>query len=189
MSSGTFEGLSDLGASEIVLNSGQIVHATAGPLSGETALFAILGSPTTQFSFNPGMMPSPQTIRRAWRALLSDFSSPPTPPPAAMSIIPMQNHLTSEVFRDPDVLEAVQFSEDGTPLAVNSEDPETLQATFVYIQQLAAHIGIALGTDGLKEIQIACAEKKAVCTIGSESTTVLVTGPKANIPILLRKLA
>lgn len=177
----------------IFFTGGQIVHAETGELAGERALFELLSWAGGHFSFEDGVRPIEDTIDRDWHGLLLEaahridetaHASAPT-----MTAIPMPTISTDEVFKDPEILQAVQFTEDGTLLTSRADDPETMQASFAYIEQLTRLVGASLGLEGLQEINVAGADKKALALITDNQTTVLITTPKANHTLLSKQLA
>lgn len=184
----------------IYFAGGQIVHAVTGDLKGEVALFELLGWAGGNFYFEDGVRPMDCTIDRDWHGLLLEAAQRrdelpqavphvTSDPPSNMTAIPMPKLPIADVFRDPEVLQAVQFTDDGTLLESKSDDPDTMQASFAYIEQLSRLIGTALGAEGLHEIQIVSADKKALCAITDSTTSVVVTTLKANSAALLTKLS
>lgn len=177
----------------IFFTGGQIVHAETADLSGERALFELLGWAGGHFSFEEGVRPMEDTIDRDWHGLLLEaahrldetaHAAAPT-----MTAIPMPMISADEVFKDPEILQAVQFTEDGTLLTARADDPETMQASFAYIEQLTRLVGTALGLEGLQEIHVASAEKKALAVITDSQTAVVITTPKANHTQLAKQLS
>ena len=179
----------------IFFAGGQIIHAETAELSGERALYELLGWSGGQFHFEEGVRPIEDTINRDWHGLLLeaahriDENRSSTPTANAMTAIPLPKIPIEEVFRDPEVLQAVHFSEDGTLLHARADDADTMQASFAYIEQLTRLIGTSLGMEGLREIQITSAEKKALCVISDTETTALITTTKVNNNALLTKLS
>lgn len=177
----------------IFFTGGQIVHAETGDLAGERALFELLGWAGGHFLFEEGVRPMEDTIDRDWHGLLLEaahrLDEIATAPPTNMTAIPMPSITAEEVFRDPEIIQAVQFAEDGTLLAARADDPETMQASFAYIEQLSRLIGGALGLEGMQEIHVTSVEKKALAVVADHQTSVVITTPKANHSLLLKKLS
>ena len=72
-------------AGEIYIQDGAIVHAAAGKLVGEKALFQLLSLTDGEFRLIPFRAPSQPTIQRGWESLLAEIAraqgsedSPPT---------------------------------------------------------------------------------------------------------------
>jgi hypothetical protein len=177
----------------IFFTGGQIVHAETGELVGERALFELMSWAGGHFGFEDGVRPMEDTIDRDWHGLLLESAhridenanaNVPT-----MTAIPMPTISADEVFKDPEILQAVQFTEDGTLVTSRAEDPETMQASFAYIEQLTRLVGGALGLEGLQEIHVASGDKKALAVINESQTTVVITTPKANHTLLAKQLS
>jgi|SRR5678816_1618444 hypothetical protein len=58
---------------------GRVVHAEVGELTGEPALFEMLGWAGGDLVIADGLQPREETISRSWQALLADAAKPPTP--------------------------------------------------------------------------------------------------------------
>lgn len=177
----------------IFFAGGQIVHAETAELTGERALFELLSWAGGHFSFEDGVRPIEDTIDRDWHGLLIEaahfIDETAKTAPANMTAIPMPEISVEEVFRDPEILQAVQFTAEGAMLASKSDDAETMQASFAYIEQLTRLVGGALGLEGLQELHVASEDKKALVVMDEDKTTVAITTPKANHTVLLKKLA
>lgn len=177
----------------IFFTGGQIVHAETGELKGERALFELLGWAGGHFHFEDGVRPMEDTIDRDWHGLLLEaahrLDETANATPVNMTAIPMPSITADEVFRDPEILQAVQFTEEGTLLASRAEDPETMQASFAYIEQLARLVGNALGLEGLQEMHVTSVEKKALAVISESKTAVVVATPKANLALIQKQLS
>lgn len=182
----------------IFFAGGQIIHAETAELNGELALYELLGWSGGQFFFEEGVRPIEDTISRDWHGLLLEAAhyldekiaaAQSVHTANAMTAIPLPKMPIEEVFRDSEVLQAVHFSEDGTLLHARADDADTMQASFAYIEQLTRLIGTSLGMEGLREIQITSAEKKALCVISDTETTALITTTKANNNALITKLS
>jgi hypothetical protein len=181
----------------LFFTGGQVVHAEVGDVKGELALFEMLRWATGSFTIEEGVRPIDETIQRDWHNLLLEAAhhademahgaalSPVVPLPAPKTPADVMN----ETFNDPEILQAARFTEDGTLLAGKGADPESLQCTFAYIIQLLRHVGTSLGAENLKEINLLAPEQKALCLVGEESTTVLITTAKANFTTIAKKLA
>jgi hypothetical protein len=174
-----------------------VVHAELGNLTGEAALFEMLRWATGSFTIEEGVRPIDETIERDWHNLLleaahfADEHAQATMPGSVVPLPPPKSivDVMKEAFDDPEVVHAAHFTEDGTLLAGKGEDPESLQCTFAYVVQLLRHVGTSLGAENLKEINLLAPEQKALCLIGEQNTTVLITTAKANFAHLTRKLA
>jgi hypothetical protein len=184
----------------IYFAGGQIVHAETGTLTGEAALFELLTWTDGDFHFEDGLRPMENSIDRSWHGLLLEAAhlldeahanNPAMTATTAptMTTIPLPQPSAEEVFRDPEVLQAVQYTPDGTQLAARADDADAMQSSFAYLEQIARLIGGALGAERLGEIHIASTDKKALCVIGEDDSTALIVTPKANIAALLKKLA
>lgn len=177
----------------IFFTGGQIVHAETGELSGERALFELLGWAGGHFSFEDGVRPMEDTIDRDWHSLLLEaahrLDETTADPPTNMTAIPLPAITAEEIFRDPEILQAVQFTEEGALLAARADDPDTMQASFAYIEQLTRLVGGALGLEGLQEIHVASTDKKALAVVSESRTAVVITTPKANHNLLLKQLS
>lgn len=181
----------------IFFAGGQIVHAELGDLTGEPALFEMLGWVGGSFEIEDGLRPMDETITRDWHGLLIEAAhladeqaaDPSSPSPNNMTAIPMIPTSPAEVLRDPDVTSAVHYTEDGTLIESRAEDAETMLATFAYVTQLVRLIGEGLGLEDLKEVHAAASEHKALTVVNDTRTTALITGPKANIVNLAKKLS
>ena len=57
---------------EIYVESGVIVHATAGKLAGEEALFQLLAMSHGDFQLKPFIKPAARTVQGAWEFLLME---------------------------------------------------------------------------------------------------------------------
>jgi hypothetical protein len=181
----------------LFFTGGQVVHAEVGELKGEPALFEMLRWATGSFNIEEGVRPIDETIQRDWHNLLLEAAhyadeiahaaapSPVVPLPAPKTTADVMN----EAFNDPEIVQAAQFTEDGTLLAGKGADPESLQCTFAYVIQLLRHVGTSLGAENLKEINLLAPEQKALCLVGDESTTVAITTPKANFANISKKLS
>jgi len=182
-----------LRSGRIFFAGGQIVHAETAELTGERALFELLGWSGGQFSFEDGVRPIEDTISRDWHGLLLEaahfIDEAAKTAPTHMTAIPMPEISAEEIFRDPEILQAVQFTADGAMLAAKADDPETMQASFAYIEQLTRLVGTALGLEGLQELHVASEDKKALVVMDEDKTAVAITTPKANHTLLLKKLA
>jgi len=181
----------------IFFAGGQIVHAELGDLTGEPALFEMLGWVGGSFEIEDGLRPMDETITRDWHGLLIEAAhladeqaaAHSTPAPNNMTAIPMIPNSPADVFREPDVVSAVQFSEDGTLIESRAEDAETMQATFAYVSQLVKLIGEGLGLEGLKEVHVISTEHKALSVLNDTRTASLITSPKANLANFAKKLS
>jgi hypothetical protein len=101
----------------------------------------------------------------------------------------MPNDPISDVLNDPEIHEAIQFSNDGNVLRTKGGDPEMLQGTFAYIVQLLQHVGVALGAESLREVQLIGTEQRSVCVVGEEVTTAVITSAKSNLASIAAKLS
>jgi hypothetical protein len=184
----------------IFFAGGQIVHSELGDLTGEPALFDLLSWTGGSFEVEDGVRPMDETITRDWHGLvieaahLADERAARDGVPAAttathMTSIPIMPISVTDIFQEPDVIKAVHFTEDGSLLSSRADDPETLQATFAYVTQLARLIGGALGAEGLLEVQANASEHKSLCLVGDDETIAMVTSAKANLANLAKKLA
>ena len=181
----------------IFFAGGQIVHGELGDLTGEPALFEMLGWVGGSFEIEDGLRPMDETITRDWHGLLIEAAhladeqaaSPSVPTSNPMTAIPMMPTPPADVLRDPDVSSGVFFAEDGTLTDSRGEDPETMQATFAYVTQLARLIGEGLGLEDLREVHATATEHKALTVTSEAGTTALITSPKANLNNLAKKLS
>jgi hypothetical protein len=192
----------------IFFAGGQVVHAELDDLTGEEALFEMLRWTGGVFEFEEGIRSMEETITRQWQGLLIEaaqradetaaFPNPnsqsasfttTTSTPKTMTAIPMIPTPPAEVFRDPEVKSAVQFSEDGELLESRSDDPETMQATFAFVTQLLRLVGGSLGAEHLREVQVIAPDEKAVCVISDTETTAIIATGRANISNLVKKLS
>jgi hypothetical protein len=192
----------------IYFAGGQVVHAKLDDLVGEPALFEMLRWTGGVFEVEEGIRSMEETITRHWQGLLLEAaqhadekaafsnstpitttSAPPPTTPKAMTAIPMIPTPPPELFRDPEVKSAVQFSEEGELLEFRSDDPETMQATFAFVTQLLRLVGNGLGAENLREVQVIAPDEKAVCVIRDTETTVMITTGKANISNLVKKFS
>lgn len=177
----------------IFFAGGQIVHAETGSLSGELALFELLSWAGGHFHVEDGVRPMEDTIDRDWHGLLLEsahrLDELAGAAPVHTTPIPMPNIPVEEVFRDPEILQAVQFTEEGALLAARADDPDTMQASFAYIEQLARLVGGALGLETLQEIHATGADKKMLTVVSDGSVKVAITTAKSNHTALLKKLS
>lgn len=181
----------------IFFAGGQIVHAELGDITGEPALFEMMGWMGGQFVIEDGLRPMDESITRDWHSLMIEaahladefYSQQNQTTLASMTAIPAMSTPPVDIFREPEVISGVQFTEDGTLLESRSDDAETLQATFAYITQLARLIGSGLGAENFRELHVTATEHKSLCYVGETESTALITGPKGNLPALLKKLS
>jgi hypothetical protein len=183
----------------IFFAGGQIVHAELGTLEGENALYQMLSWPNGAFYIEEGVRPIEQTIERHWHSLLleaahqaDELAALGDSAPAAvipLHSIPKPTETMSQILEDPEILNAVHFTEDGSLLQGRGDDPETLQSTFAYIVQLSKLIGASLGAENLRQIDFLAPNRKALCVTNSETTTGLITSSKANLAQLAKNLA
>ena len=164
-----------------------------GASAGEEALFEILSWLKGNFTIEEGVRPMAATIERDWHSLLIESAHRTDEISKSAPVVPMSisipiNSMT-QLFAEPEILSAVHFREDGEFVEAKGDDPENLQSTFAFMVQLSRLIGGSLGAENLHEIQVICQDVKALCVIGDEGTTAMITSPKANFVNLTKKLA
>jgi hypothetical protein len=181
----------------IFFAGGQVVHAEAGDLRGEPALFELVGWPDGAFTIEEGVRPYEETITRPWQSLLLAAAHVQDElNDQSLRLEPTQNIQMNteteapigEIFDDPEVQSAAQFTEDGTLLDRKGADPENLHATFSYVVQLARLIGESLGAENLHEIHIAAPDYRGLCVVREAETVAMLTNAKANIPAIAKKI-
>ncbi len=183
----------------IFFAAGDVVHAEAGELRGDAALFEILTWPDGSFAIEEGMRPYEATITGHWQSLLMvaahrhdellASSAQPNQPNITVSTMPtLKDSTVQEVFADPEVVAAVHFAEDGSLFDDKGSNPEDLHATFSYVVQLARLIGESLGAENLREIQISAPRYRSLCVIDEVRTVALLATAKANLGGIVRKL-
>lgn len=178
----------------IFFAGGQVVHAEVGDLIGEDAFFEIVHWPKGSFQIEEGVRAIDETITHNWESLLMEAAQRHDErPPGTVTAFPITaqamntNHI-AEVFKEPDILEAAHFSSDGQLIESKGGDPDALQGTAAYVTQLLAHIGTALGAEGLREVHLVGTQQRAVCVQSGESSTVAITTVKTNLTTLAKKL-
>jgi len=180
----------------IYFAGGQIVHAETGEFIGDAALVELLRWAGGRFTVEDGVRPIEDTIDRDWHCLLMEAAhcadellSQKNNADPDMTAMPSPMNTAAAIFHDPDVLQGVQFTEDGTLLHSKSDDPDTMQSSFAYVAQMIRLIGGSLGMENLREIQVTGAESKALCMMGDDEITALIAGSKANLNALGKRLA
>ena len=181
----------------IFFTGGQVVHAEVDNLVGEAALFELLRWTGGTFTIEDGLRPLEDSIDRDWHSLVlaaaqltDELAETPAPQSnvTPMTAVPNPTPPKSEVFRAPEVLQAVHFTETGILVDSRGDDPETVQASFAFIAQLIRHVGGALGLEELREIHAVSPDKKALCVADNGEITALLTTPKANLATLASQL-
>ncbi len=181
----------------IFFAGGQVVHAEAGDLRGEPALFELIGWPDGQFTIEEWVRPYEETITRSWQSLLitaahihdetnagTELEDQSTPPSTMYKV---NDTALREVLSDPEVQAAAHFTEDGALIAAKGDAHEELHATFSYVVQLSKLIGESMGAENLQEIHIGGADYKALCVIKDLETLCLITSPKANTVAIAKR--
>jgi len=82
----------------------------------------------------------------------------------------------------------VQFTHDGTQLTSRADDPDNLQASFAYIEQLARHIATPSAPRAFRN-PLRSADKKGGVRDREAEISVLITSPKANLTALVNQLS
>jgi hypothetical protein len=181
----------------IFFAGGQLVHAEVNGMVGEEAFFEILSWPKGLFRIEDGARASDETITKNWESLLMEAAhrhdelrqtgSTVTAFPSTTKAMP--HDPISDVFKDPEIVEGIRFTNDGTLLQTKCADPEMLHGTFAYIVQLLQHVGTALGAESLREVQLIGTEQRAVCVVVEEHTTAVITSAKTNLGTIAVKLS
>lgn len=187
----------------IYFAGGQIVHASVGMLSGEAALFEMLGWKNGTFTCEDGVRAPDETVTRHWQGILLEAAQredellregpgeakPNYPAVVSRSNIPMRKHPIEELRPDPEVVGFVQSDSEGTLLGSKGDDAENLQAGFAYVCGLLQLVGSDLGLENLREIQLSGKNRKALCLLEGDLSTVVVTTPKTNLAVLAKQLS
>ena len=176
----------------IFFSGGQIVHAEVGKLQAEEALFVMLCWHTGGFTIEEGVRCMDDTISRDWQGLLMEAAhrADESQTPSFYSMkptIPLHDPV-DDVFNDSEVTSGVKFNSEGTLLKSKGDNGEELQATFAYLTQLLQLIGGSLGAEDLREIHFTCEKERVLCVLKEGETTGLVATPKANFPVIVKKL-
>jgi predicted regulator of Ras-like GTPase activity (Roadblock/LC7/MglB family) len=131
----------------ICFEGGSVVHATAGDLVGEEAVYELLAWPEGSFIVETDLSPPKRTISAEWNMLLLegmrriDEGTPAAVPPAADDI----TALAQDLKKIAGVEGAVIASRDGVVLGSDTEsDAEREGAVAVFLGNAAGQVGQAL---------------------------------------------
>jgi CheY-like chemotaxis protein len=187
----------------IYINDGNIIHAEAGPLKGETALYKLFSFSGGDFSLRPYAEPPERTIEGQWEFLLMeaaqrrDEAPPPAPAPAPDSgdISPEAEFLAGiEAERQAKpatadrsrvkVEELMICSDVGDVLLSWQCEDADLRINFLeFISQKARLLRNALPLGGFDRVEFSGSQGRMVSQIGSGRGIVVRTSSASSAPL------
>ncbi len=172
----------------IFFNNGEIIHAEAGDLMGDEAIYSLLGWEEGTFKLKIGSEPGLVTIDKNWSGLLMegmrridesaadwnpdwvDISSPVEEEQGNQ----LQDKILKAIVSNRDVDSAVICSENGTLIAQeNSSDPESDIALGELLVERAENIGGYLDAGNLVRIVLTGSESRFYCQQQEENMLLL----------------
>ncbi|MHA3772120.1 DUF4388 domain-containing protein [Verrucomicrobiota bacterium sgz303538] len=185
----------------IYFAGGQIIHASVGVLTGDAALFEMLGWKNGTFTYEESIRSPDETVTRHWQSVLLEAAQrederlgsgenlPNYPAVVSLPGAIMTKHPIEELRTDPEITSFVKSDSEGTLLDSKGEDSESLQAGFAYVFELLQLVGTSLGLENLHEIQLIGKNQKALCLFQDGITTAVLASPKTNLVALAKKLS
>jgi predicted regulator of Ras-like GTPase activity (Roadblock/LC7/MglB family) len=157
--SGCIELESDPRRGLIFMRAGQVIHADAGQVVGEDALFAMATWIPVRFALQPNVETTRATIRRGWELLRPEIASALARPAKSAAPSPGSKpqtiaEVTERVRRLPGVDCAVVQTKEGQRAGDPSSQGEALAGQTIYLSTVAKQLGAVFGSGELQSAAV-----------------------------------
>jgi CheY-like chemotaxis protein/predicted regulator of Ras-like GTPase activity (Roadblock/LC7/MglB family) len=181
----------------IYFKDGEMIHAESGELSGEEAIYSLLGWESGTFQLKMGMEPGLRTIEKPWSGILLegmrriDESTAAWSPdwdqqltedqPAASPQVSLEEKIVKAIAALRDVESALICEKDGAVIAQSQPlPPEADPALGSYIREKADSIGGFLNGGALEWVVLSGSKKRIYLQVQDDHLILLVLAKRAS---------